>query len=176
MQEKLKVHIHFSVRFGFSFRFGTVCADRTKVETPKIHNLNFLIWKTLAAQKTKFSIKNCFSKYDQIRSFLQIWSHLLKKSLTENFIFLCSARKQSLTAITVFSSIHVSISLFSASKKFFVRTSEKVSVVADSFQRWDHLWPLESGLWVNYFVCSLVLFQDTDTTGVLNFLEYALFY
>ena len=27
------------------------------------------------------------SKCDQIRSFLRIWSHLLKKSLTENFIF-----------------------------------------------------------------------------------------
>ena len=28
-----------------------------------------------------------FSKCDQIRSFLWIWSHLLKKSLMENFIF-----------------------------------------------------------------------------------------
>ena len=28
-----------------------------------------------------------FSKYDQIRSFLRIWSHLLKKTLTENSIF-----------------------------------------------------------------------------------------
>ena len=35
----------------------------------------------------KFSIKHFFSKYDQIRSFLQIWLHLLKKSLMENFIF-----------------------------------------------------------------------------------------
>ena len=35
----------------------------------------------------KFSIKDSFSKYDQIRSFLRIWSHLLKKSLMENFHF-----------------------------------------------------------------------------------------
>ena len=35
----------------------------------------------------KFSIKNFFSKCDQIHSFLRNWSHLLKKSLTENFIF-----------------------------------------------------------------------------------------
>ena len=35
----------------------------------------------------KFSIKNFFSKCDQIRNFLQIWSHLLKKSLMENFMF-----------------------------------------------------------------------------------------
>ena len=34
----------------------------------------------------KFSIKDSFSKCDQIRSFLRIWSHLLKKSLMENFI------------------------------------------------------------------------------------------
>ena len=42
------------------------------------------------AQKMKFSIKDFFSKCDQIHSFLRIWSHLLKKSLLENFIFLCS--------------------------------------------------------------------------------------
>ena len=39
--------------------------------------------------KMKFSIKDFFSKCNQIRSFLQIWSHLLKKSLMENFIFSC---------------------------------------------------------------------------------------
>ena len=42
----------------------------------------------ITAQKMKFSIKDFFSKCDQIRSFLQIWSYLLKKSLMENFIFL----------------------------------------------------------------------------------------
>ena len=35
----------------------------------------------------KFSIKDFLSKSDQIRSFLQIWWQLLKKSLMENFIF-----------------------------------------------------------------------------------------
>ena len=39
------------------------------------------------AQKMKFSIKDFFSKCDQIRRKLQIWSHLLKKTLMENFIF-----------------------------------------------------------------------------------------
>ena len=39
------------------------------------------------AQKMNFPIKDFFSKCDQIRSSLRIWSHLLKKSLTENFIF-----------------------------------------------------------------------------------------
>ena len=35
----------------------------------------------------KFSIKDLSSKCDQIRSLLWIWSHLLGKSLMENFIF-----------------------------------------------------------------------------------------
>ena len=37
--------------------------------------------------KVKFFIKDFFSKCDQIGSFLRIWSHLLKKTLMENFIF-----------------------------------------------------------------------------------------
>ena len=41
----------------------------------------------ITAQKMKFSIKDFFSTCDQIRSFLRIWPHLLKKSLMQNFIF-----------------------------------------------------------------------------------------
>ena len=41
----------------------------------------------LSTLKMKFSIKDFFSKCDQIRSFLRIWSHLLKKSVMESFIF-----------------------------------------------------------------------------------------
>ena len=37
----------------------------------------------ITAQKMKFSIKDFFIKCDQIT----FWSHLLKKSLMENFIF-----------------------------------------------------------------------------------------
>ena len=48
--------------------------------------LNAAITNT-TAQNTKFSIKNFFSKCDQMRSFLRIRSHLLKKSSMENFIF-----------------------------------------------------------------------------------------
>ena len=39
------------------------------------------------ARKKKFSIKDFFSKCDQIRRKLRIWSHLLKKLLMENFRF-----------------------------------------------------------------------------------------
>ena len=54
----------------------------------------------VTAQKMKFPIKDFFSKCDQIRRFLQIWSHLLKKSLIENFIF-CAvcARNYFITAL-----------------------------------------------------------------------------
>ena len=39
------------------------------------------------AQKMKFSMKDFFRKCGKIRSFLLIWSHLLKKPFIENFIF-----------------------------------------------------------------------------------------
>ena len=47
------------------------------------------IWEiyTYTAQKMKFSVKDFFSKCRQILRKLWIWSHLLKKSLMESFIF-----------------------------------------------------------------------------------------
>ena len=44
----------------------------------------------VTARKMKFPIKDFFSKCNQIRRKLRIWSNLLKKPLVENFIFLCS--------------------------------------------------------------------------------------
>ena len=38
----------------------------------------------------KFSMEDFFSKCDQNRRKLRIWSHLLKKFFLENFIFLSS--------------------------------------------------------------------------------------
>ena len=58
----------------------------------KLHVLEIII----TAQKLKFSIKDFFSECDQIRSFLRIWSHLLKKSLMENIIF-CGVNESYLT-------------------------------------------------------------------------------
>ena len=52
-----------------------------------LNELKSLINEPTTEQKMKFPIKDFFRKCDQIRSFLRIWSHLLKKSLTENFIF-----------------------------------------------------------------------------------------
>ena len=42
---------------------------------------------THPSQKIEFSITDFFSEGDQIRRKLRIWSHLLKKSVMENFIF-----------------------------------------------------------------------------------------
>ena len=47
------------------------------------------ITASFTTQKMKFSIKDFFSKCDQIRKKLRIWSYLLKKFLMENFVF-CS--------------------------------------------------------------------------------------
>ena len=53
----------------------------------KIKSSGLQLGFTITAQKVKFSIKDFFSKYDQIRRKLWIWLHLLKKSIMENFIF-----------------------------------------------------------------------------------------
>ena len=50
--------------------------ERSVMKTPKS-----------TAQKIKFPIKDFFSKCDQIRWKMRIWSHLLNKSLMKNFIF-----------------------------------------------------------------------------------------
>ena len=54
------------------------------VNSEKLESCDF------TAQKMEISIKDFFSKCDQI-SFQRIWSYQLKKSLMENLIFLCSA-------------------------------------------------------------------------------------
>ena len=48
----------------------------------------------------KFSIKDFFSKCDQIQSFLQIWSYLLKKFWIDNFIF-CAVLQLHLNLVAV---------------------------------------------------------------------------
>ena len=53
------------------------------------HFLNVLEY-IIHCIKMTFSIKDFCSKCDQIHRKLQIWPHLLKKSLIENLIFLCS--------------------------------------------------------------------------------------
>ena len=47
----------------------------------------FMNFKAHPCTKMKFTIRDFFSKCDQIRMKLPIWLQLLKKSLMENFIF-----------------------------------------------------------------------------------------
>ena len=53
----------------------------------KVFNLAVIKCAGVTVQKIKIPIKDFFSKCDQIRRKLRIWSHLLKKSLIENYIF-----------------------------------------------------------------------------------------
>ena len=55
----------------------------------KSNNLNVIGLKSwiLPHKKGSFPLKYFFSKYDQIWRFLQIWSHLVKRFLIQNFIF-----------------------------------------------------------------------------------------
>ena len=66
----------------------TIIAKHSILDVAAALNAPLLIFlPTYNAQKMKFFIKDFFSKCDQIRSFLRIWSHLLEKYLMENFIF-----------------------------------------------------------------------------------------
>ena len=63
-----------------------LCSDK------KQQVLNKNVHGPKPAQKIKFSMKDFFSKCDQICRKLRIWSHLLKKSLMEKFIF-CAVKE-----------------------------------------------------------------------------------
>ena len=68
-----------------------VCFETTFAQLLQFFKVNFcFVWwrdPSVTAQKMKFSTTDFFSKWDQIRRFLRISSHLLKKSVMENFIF-----------------------------------------------------------------------------------------
>ena len=53
----------------------------------QISHVQLIMTEVPLHKKMKFFMKNFFSKCDQIRRLRGIWSHLLKKSLMENFIF-----------------------------------------------------------------------------------------
>ena len=57
----------------------------------------------ITAQKNKvFHKVFFFSKCDHIRRKLRIWSHLMKNSLIENFIFLCSDSLDFINILIIF--------------------------------------------------------------------------
>ena len=76
------------------------CIAQKKRTGVKVNNAMKWVKAIYTAQKMKFFINDFFSKCDQIRSFSWIWSHLLKKSLMENFIF-CSVSQKMLIGSTI---------------------------------------------------------------------------
>ena len=64
----------------------------------------------------KFSIKDFFNKCDQIRCFLRIWSHLLRKSLIENFIFYAERTPLGI----LLNSLHPQFDLITANYKWHI--------------------------------------------------------
>ena len=63
-----------------------------KAKAPTIPPRKIQHLTRITTRQVKFPITDFFSKYDQIHSFLGIWSHLLNKSLMENIIF-CALNK-----------------------------------------------------------------------------------
>ena len=79
-----------------SLQEGSLCClGRFTTRKLEISRFNSFIKSPLYPRITalKFSIKDFFSKCDQICSKLRIWSHLLKKFLMENFVFCVVYRK-----------------------------------------------------------------------------------
>ena len=57
------------------------------IDTRSIISPHGIGFRPALHKKLKFSIKDFFIRCDQIHNIRRIWSHLLKKSLLENFIF-----------------------------------------------------------------------------------------
>ena len=74
--------------YSRSFRFSLTNFVSKHFSACSIFNFcKNMIHNFKAKYFNQFPIKDFFSKFDQIRSFLRFWSHLLKKSLMVNFIF-----------------------------------------------------------------------------------------
>ena len=63
-----------------------------KVVKDKDGKADLVVCNQKPCKKMRISIRDFFTNCDKICSFLWIWSHLLKKSLIENFIF-CAVRE-----------------------------------------------------------------------------------
>ena len=89
----------------------------------KVSYYQFLFQLCLTAQKMMFSIKDFFSKCDQVRRKLCVWSHLLKKSLMKNFFFvqcLCPSFLYILPVLSINCTVHQLFLLVSKCKVWSV--------------------------------------------------------
>ena len=81
-ENSLKIYISIPFVIQISSSNSSCCSKKTCSLTDNQESI-----ATITAQKMKFSTKDFFSNWDQIRRKLSIWSHLPKNSLMENFIF-----------------------------------------------------------------------------------------
>ena len=83
----LPTFCHFLNEKSISCKSENIYTSKSEAYVQDPPKIKLFQSENITAQNMKFSIKDFFSKCDQIRSFLWIWSHLLKKSLMKNFIF-----------------------------------------------------------------------------------------
>ena len=86
----IKIGDKYLLKWKFSIDISSkacIAGLHLGIKSLKIIKLDF---QSVTGQKKKFSIKDFFSKCDQIHRKLRIWPYLLKKFLIENLIFLCS--------------------------------------------------------------------------------------
>ena len=86
IKEKLSQSISFSVRIKQQNLLASRSLRQTDLGADEYLCIISCIYLALY-KKMKFFFRDFFIKCYQICSFLRIWSHLLKKSLLENFIF-----------------------------------------------------------------------------------------
>ena len=88
---KITLNLHTSALDGFNWHSSCLTSrnifSKTWIKLKAVLNIIWLtrfqcsqnLIRTSTAQKKKLSIKDFFSKFDQIRSFLRIWFYLLQK-------------------------------------------------------------------------------------------------
>ena len=79
--------MELKIAIAKAFQRNSCLFDKMSRKNSDLFWRNHIESRKFTAQKMKFSIKDFFSKCDQIHRKLRIWSHLLKKSLIENFSF-----------------------------------------------------------------------------------------
>ena len=112
------------------------------LDTSPIRSLRY---NTFPSRKMKSFIKNFFIKYHQIRSFVRIWLHLLKKSLMENFIFCVVFLWTNLVWLCVFMKTCVD------ARHFYTTKDKKNWAYGRILLKFKRIFGFQSSWIVNYF-------------------------
>ena len=149
-----------SPTFPRMFLLRNVINERPRINSPH------------TAQKITISIKDFFSKCDQICRKLRIWSHLLKKSLMENFIFCAVSyffQSLCLTPRLLSKKINLDAKKASSDPSFlqYLFKHNFFAMSAIALQRSELLWPNDDvvSMWVSYIVSCI---HKQSSGGVLQ--------